>query len=94
MSVTHVAGLDVTVNGRYMRQRCAWCGDALIDLDLAAVMVQVAPGAAPEPPARWTPGALVRVDGCVSVSLEGDKLPDDACARAHPDLTALGEHMV
>lgn len=37
-AVTHIAGLDVQV-GRYLRQRCAWCGAMLSDYDLARVAV-------------------------------------------------------
>lgn len=40
-SVTHIAGADLTIAGRRMRQRCAWCGAVLIDMDLARVSVQI-----------------------------------------------------
>lgn len=35
--VTHIAGMDITIAGRRLRQRCAWCGAILIDSDLANV---------------------------------------------------------
>jgi hypothetical protein len=36
----HVAGLTVTVEGQRLRQRCAWCGTIMIDVDLTLVAVQ------------------------------------------------------
>lgn len=83
-TVTHIAGLDVVLEGRYMRQRCAWCDEILIDLDLTLVAVQVPEdGSAPTGPGAWAVGALVTVGEGVSSSLEeGAKLPDDACSWA------------
>jgi hypothetical protein len=57
--VVHIAGLDVQIGTR-LRQRCAWCGAVLEDVDLANVMVPE--GQNPRPP-TWTPGELVVIDG-------------------------------
>lgn len=82
---THIAGLDITVEGRHLRQRCAWCGHVLIDEDLTRVMV---PEGSESTLPSWPAGRLVTVDGGVSfVHEEGEKLPDDACALVHPELT-------
>ena len=69
MTTTHIAAQHVTVNDRYLRQRCAWCGATLIEYDLHGVAV---PEGQDPTPATWPVGALVTVDG--------DRLPDDACA--------------
>lgn len=78
MITTHIAGQHVTINDRYLRQRCAWCGHILLDYDLHRVAV---PTGQEGPPATWPVGALVTVDGGASWTTEVDKLPDDACAR-------------
>ena len=85
-TITHVAGMDVTWNGgRYLRQRCAWCGAILIDIDLFATS-GVAGRATRYP--RWAAGALVTMDGAMaSTVLPGadGAVPEDACfhGRAH-----------
>lgn len=68
----HIAGLDVHV-GPYLRQRCAWCSQLLIDEDLRLVAVQCTCGRtetphaddcpAAKPVATWQVGALVEVVG-------------------------------
>ncbi len=82
MSVTHIAGNDVTIDGKdghFLRQRCGWCGAKLIDLNLTLVAVPVDQ---PGPPATWPVGSLVTIDGVASVAMGNvDVLPDDACAR-------------
>ena len=35
--VTHIAGPEIVVQGRWMRQRCSWCGAILINYDLDTV---------------------------------------------------------
>lgn len=86
--VTHVAGSDVTIGGRRVRQRCSWCGATLLDYDLANVAVQVVPGEDPKPPLPWPVGRLVRVDGGISFVLdETDELPDDACGTVDDEVT-------
>lgn len=75
--ITHIAGLNITIDDRYLRQRCAWCGVVLLDYDLTRIAVPVGQEG---PPATWPIGALIAVKGGVSWIAEGDKLPDDACA--------------
>lgn len=85
-ATTHIAGIDVTV-GHQLRQRCAWCGTVLLDYDLTRIAVL--DGDDPRP-GTWAVGALVHSDGHAAWSdaKAVDMLPDDACARAHPELTA------
>ncbi len=84
-AVTHIAGADITIGGRRLRQRCSWCGAVLIDYDLANVMVA---GDGPATPATWPVGRLVRVDGGMSTVLEGtDELPEDACGKVDDEVT-------
>ena len=90
MSVTHIAAPPITINDRHMRQRCGWCGDILIDYDLARVAVPV--GTDPTP-ATWPTGALVTVDGRASWVTEAERLPDNACALDRctcPDIDISG----
>lgn len=85
-TITHIAGLDVQA-GRYLRQRCSWCGAVLSDYDLARVAVLE--GLNPRP-ATWTVGALVAIDGIASWVVEhedGAELPADACAQLDPAVT-------
>ncbi len=77
MSTTHIAAQHVTVNDRYLRQRCGWCGATLLEYDLTRVAV---PADQPGPPATWPVGVLVTVDDGASWTVDGDRLPDDACA--------------
>lgn len=91
-TVTHIAAQDITIGGTRLRQRCAWCGATIIDLDLTRVAVQVEPGEEPRPPATWEPGRLVRVDvgnpKITTVLDETDTLPDDACGRIDDEITS------
>jgi len=82
--VTHIAGTQMVMFGRYLRQRCEWCGIILLEYDLERVQVPV--GQDPTP-AMWTPMALVRVDGYMSAEIDnpeqvdgGIQLPPDSCA--------------
>lgn len=90
-ALTHIAGLVITVGGRYMRQRCSWCGAVLVDYDLSLIAVPI--GQDPTPP-HWELGALVRIDGglsCIIPPTAGEHgvedLPDDSCARLDPEVT-------
>lgn len=93
MSITHIAGVDVTIGGRRARQRCAWCGAVLLDYDLANVAVQVEPGEKPKPPAMFEATRLVRFTGrgagasLLEVLDEADELPDDACGKVDDEVT-------
>lgn len=80
MSVTHIAGEQLTIDGRWTRQRCGWCGEILMEFDLARVAV---PADQPGPPAMWPTGELVTRDGNASwvVDPAPASLPDDACGR-------------
>jgi hypothetical protein len=80
-SVSHVAGPPLTIDDRYQRQRCLWCGDVLEEYDLAYIAV---PDEQPGPPATWPPGAWVRVEGNAAYVIEvgiDDPMPPDACGR-------------
>ena len=75
--VVHIAGLDVEV-GPYLRQRCAWCGEILIDVDLRRVAFVEGPMKL----ATWTVGGLVAVEGNMSAlreHIDGDQLPMNSC---------------
>jgi hypothetical protein len=85
-AITHIAGLDVQV-GRFLRQRCAWCGAVLGDYDLACVAVLEGQNLRP---AMWTVGALVAIDGAAAWAVEhedGTELPANACAQLDPAVT-------
>lgn len=86
--VTHIAGCDIIIGGRRLRQRCSWCGGVLLDYDLENVAVAVAPGEDAQPPSTWPVGRLVRVHGGMSVVLaETGDLPDDACGNVDDEVT-------
>lgn len=82
MSITHIAGVNVTVatgGTELLRQRCGWCGETLLEYNLARV---AAPVGQEGPPATWPAGVLVTVDGNMStVPDDSEGLPADACAR-------------
>lgn len=90
---THLAGPAITVDGRYMRQRCSWCGAVLLDYDLANVGVPEGQ----DGPSGWALDAMIRQSdhGAVSYVVEpersatgdGVKLPDDSCMRIDPEVT-------
>lgn len=82
MSVTHIAGPDITISGEYgeyLRQRCGWCGAVLLEYDLTRVAV---PAGTDPRPATWPANSLVTIDGHAAIAMGNvDRLPDDACAR-------------
>lgn len=84
-SVSHVAGIEVQV-GNFLRQRCGWCGEIIIDVDLSRIAVAIDPDDPDKEPTYpvWPVGDLIRVDGGLTCVLDiGDgPLPDDACARS------------
>lgn len=81
MSTSHLAGTVITVQGRYVRQLCQWCGHRLVDVDLACIAVPLEDAGKPSP--AWEAGAWIREDGPARrvVETEGDKMPGDACMR-------------
>src|ERR1700677_2875848 len=59
-SVSHLAGLDVVIGGRQI-QRCAICGEKLID-SKGAMAPNKPDGSPPDPIPFWTVGAMIRVE--------------------------------
>ena len=55
----HVAGVELTVEGRYLRQRCSWCGAILCDYDLTLTMVPEGQRG----PSGWQVGAWIEIEG-------------------------------
>lgn len=85
--VLHVAGVHVTINQR-VRQRCAWCGALLIDVDVATIAVPA--GQPYDGVPTWPVGDLVLVDGNMTVLVpheDGAALPDGACGKLDPEVT-------
>lgn len=80
---THIAGLGLVIGGRFARQLCAWCGEALVDED-AELMATTDP--TPREPC-WPINSLIRVekgDGVTGFARlpQTDELPSDCCAYA------------
>jgi len=78
----HLAGADVIVEGRWMRQLCQWCGYRLIDEDLTRVAVPSGQsGALP----HFEIGAWICVEGVNPTAFSvvdapgEDKYPAGAC---------------
>ncbi len=72
----HFAGRALTLEGRLVRQICAWCGHQLIDTDLEADAHNYP---------TWTEGHWIEVDQDerITSSLgELDYIPDHACMAA------------
>lgn len=90
----HIAGFSVGVDS-LLRQRCAWCGEVLIDLDLANIAVAPGEDGAPgRGPGTWEPFALVAVDGPCSWVVpcaEGEPLPLRCCASQRKLTLVEGE---
>lgn len=93
---THIVGCDITVNARFVRQRCSWCGELLVDADASAIAKPVADIRGDETPAEfvgvWPVGRLVRVEGfnprCTELLPDDERYPDDACMAIDPAVTA------
>jgi hypothetical protein len=77
--VVHIVGTVIDVGTR-TRQCCAWCGTVLLDYDLTRIAVPLGQDAT----AHFSPGALLEVDGNCKAVLDGDRLPDNACALTNP----------
>jgi hypothetical protein len=92
---THIAGLQMDVRGRYLLQRCGWCGAVMAAYDRQRVAVL----------GEWSDPALFEVGRLIRFSYDGpvarfggvtlartsmvmldetDELPDDACALNVP----------
>lgn len=98
----HVAGVALTF-GPYLRQRCAWCGATLIDLDVSQLAFSIPEGKTEEQaradgdftPATWEITALIAIDGHATYVVdpipsdtgEGFTVPDDCCMRLDPAVT-------
>lgn len=81
-SVTHISGLEITVEGRYMRQRCAWCGEILLDRDLQTTMVAPDEDGNVPPISSWKVDSLIRIkpgNPTISSMLDDERLPSDFC---------------
>lgn len=80
--ITHVTGPSVTVNDRWLRQRCAWCGELLVSYDFELTAVTPITG---ERPGGFEERVFLVVDGNLKYVLDPDHLvdphgyPDDAC---------------
>jgi len=80
--VTHLAGIDITVEGRFVRQRCSWCGELLISTDVTILAVPVGQDNTFR---SWEVGAWVEVTTgnptCYMVvdPPAEDKFPDNSC---------------
>lgn len=84
----HIAGVCIDIGGRYLRQRCSWCGAVLIDYDLAMMASPIVEGEEPRPPATWQAGGLILVDGPMSTIVEhtdDEKLPASSCVTIELD---------
>jgi hypothetical protein len=91
----HLAGIHVTVDGRYVRQRCAWCGEIIVDADATLIAKPVADIREGETAAEfvgvWPVSRFVRVDGrnprVTELLDEAEGYPDDACMAIDPAVT-------
>lgn len=88
--IVHIAGHDIQV-GPHLRQRCAWCGGVLIDVNLSRISVPV--GQEGDYP-TWPTGALIEINGLGGTSMttvlehaDGDPVPDTCCAKLGPEVT-------
>ncbi len=94
-TVTHIAGVlirwhmaDGTIRAR---QRCAWCGAVIDDVDLSSLHVAAQPGETePAPYPSWPGGAFVSTFGnatWVETVEDPANPPATACVRLDPDVT-------
>jgi hypothetical protein len=86
-AVIHIAGPLIAI-GHYRRQRCAWCGAVLGDHDLTRIAV---PEGQPFEPPCWPEGDLIAIDGNATWVVKhehGQLLPDGACGKLDPAVTA------
>lgn len=77
--ITHIAGPEIVVSGRWMRQRCSWCGAIICDYDLTMCASSDGSG-----PYGWPVHTLVDVSGLNPVSFvrnDAEKLPPTFCGH-------------
>lgn len=86
--LAHLAGAVVQC-GSVIRQRCDWCGAALIDQDLTRTAVCTPEGGDTTYP-TWPVGEWVEVDGAatwvVTRPIDGSS-PETSCMRLDPAVT-------
>lgn len=89
-ALIHLAGIPAHID-THLRQRCAWCGAVIIDVDLATVAVQVREGEEPAPYPTWEVGGFVLIDGGVHATIEHVErlrdLPEASCLTLDPAAT-------
>jgi len=100
--VVHIIGIDVTMDGHLRRQRCAWCGQLLVDEDLSRMSWTLnEDGTDPGPPGAWPVGELVEIvgdrrnepgevlgfRGMRVLDPRPDVMPDNCCAWLDPEVT-------
>ena len=74
-SVTHIAGPVLSRGGRYIRQRCSWCGAVLIDVDITRDRVET----------TWTVEAFVRCqEGAPPTFVKGEPVSTDLLEHGAP----------
>jgi hypothetical protein len=90
---THLPGQAVTIGGRWVRQRCQFCGQALIEEDLERVAVPVGQEGAGR--REFNPGRFVRVTGGFPTiyedagpAAEESRPPGDMCWLDVPEIAA------
>lgn len=95
-SCTHFASIPIFVHGRYVRQRCGWCGAVLVDVDLDGTTVPKPPPGLLPNVQLYEPGVLVRLfDDLPSFDptrlsglvLPDRRIPDDCCGMLPPAVT-------
>lgn len=85
--IVHLASFPVRFDNQ-LRQRCAWCGAVLVDVDLSLVMVPVDQAGDPYP--TWRDSAMVAVDGNASWEFPDEdpgQVPAASCMRIDPTVT-------
>jgi hypothetical protein len=89
-AVAHIVGMPVVVQGHLCRQRCAWCGAVLVDVDLAQIAVA---GGSGEYNPFWETNAVLEVEasddgsvvrGSIVLGPLAGVLPDNACTPLRP----------
>jgi hypothetical protein len=73
----HFAGFAVEIGKRWVRQRCAWCGEIIEEADLHNAKWSTCE--------VWAIGQLVEVKGPLRSAVphvDGNPLPDGTCADA------------